>query len=261
MAREKRAHLPLVLLRRERAGGEHDAASGRAARGRVVENLRAERGALLHQRLRVPVERLRLLAEHALARARRVHEDNVEILRQRGGEFCRIAAGDDGVCHAHAFEIAFQDLCAARFIFVGKQNPLTAERGRELAGFSARRGAHVKHAHARNNSGERGRRRGAGLLHIVDARVVVCVEPRADVLSDEVRRRAERRRRHRKRCGHPECLRLHAQRIDGHAPEDLRRRGVQLVEPIPQQSALPRFKFCSRHTEQPLSHSRSISYA
>ena len=251
----------LVLLRRERAGGIDQPPAGAQRGGGAVEDGALPGRAGGHGRLRPVAHGLRLAAEHPLARARRVHEDDVEILRQRGGEFCRIAAGDDGVCHAHALEIAFQDLCAARFIFVGKQNPLTAERGRELAGFSARRGAHVKHAHARNNSGERGRRRGAGLLHIVDARVVVCVEPRAYVLPDEVRRRAERRRRHRKRCGRPECLRLHAQRIDGHAPEDLRRRGVQLVEPIPQQSALPRFKFCSRHTEQPLSHSRSISYA
>ena len=84
------------------AGIAHDRGKGGA-----VQYLCAQLCALLYQCLAVLLQRYRLLAEHSLTGARRVHQHPVEKLRQRLGNAGGSLVEHHGVGNAHALKVAF----------------------------------------------------------------------------------------------------------------------------------------------------------
>ena len=79
---QERGHLPFILFGGKGAGGVDHLPTRREDGGSVVQDLRTQRGALLHQRFAVLGDGHRLLAEHPLAGTGRIHQDTVEELRQ-----------------------------------------------------------------------------------------------------------------------------------------------------------------------------------
>ena len=107
VALQKRCHLRFVLLRRKGAGGVHQLPAGSQCRCGAVQNLRAQLCALLYQCFAVLLLRYRLLAEHSLAGAGRIHQHPVEKLRQRLGNAGGGLVEHHGVGNAHALKVAF----------------------------------------------------------------------------------------------------------------------------------------------------------
>ena len=107
VALQKGRHLRFVLLRRKGAGGVHQLPAGSQCRCGAVQNLRAQLCALLYQCFAVLLLRYRLLAEHSLAGAGRIHQHPVEKLRQRLGNAGGGLVEHHGVGNAHALKVAF----------------------------------------------------------------------------------------------------------------------------------------------------------
>ena len=107
VALQKRRHLFLVLLRRKGAGGVHQLPAGSQCCCGAVQYLCAQLCALLYQCLAVLLQRYRLLAEHSLTGAGRVHQHPVEKLRQRLGNAGGGLVEHHGVGNAHALKVAF----------------------------------------------------------------------------------------------------------------------------------------------------------
>ena len=107
VALQKGRYLPFVLLRRKGTGGVHQLPAGCQCRRGAVQNLCAQLCTLLYQCLAVLLQRYRLLAEHSLAGAGRVHQHPVEKLRQCLGNAGGGLVEHYGVGNAHALKIAF----------------------------------------------------------------------------------------------------------------------------------------------------------
>jgi hypothetical protein len=249
MRSEEIADLALVLLGRKRAGGIHEDAPRRERLGRRREDLRAEGRALPHQRRAVLADGLRLLAEHALARAGRIHEHPVEKGRQRGRDAPGAFVEHDRVGGAHALEVLLQDFGAVGHELVGHQQAAAAQRGRQLAAFAAGRRAQIQHAHAGAHIQQRRGRGGRRLLRIEHPRRVVRVAPRAEIRrAHHKTRRAKRRRLDREIGAGGKLGRRAPQRRHRHAAGRLARgRRVQRLVPGAEQRALPRLKVFERH--------------
>ena len=119
----------------------------------------------------------RLLAEHSLAGTGRVHQNAVKKLRQgirnAGGRLIE----HHRIGHAHAFQIAFQDIRTSCNVFVDHQHTPALQRRRQLAAFAAGRGAHVQHTHPGLHAQQRCRRGRRRLLRVEHARMVVRMPP------------------------------------------------------------------------------------
>ena len=252
MPRQKSAHLGLVFLGREGTGGITQQAAGPQRCGRVVQNGRAQRRALGHQRRRMLAQSLRLLAEHPLAGTGRVHQNLIKKCRKCRRHTRGALIQHKGVCYTHTLQIAFQHAGPRRHIFIGHQQALPAQSGGQLACFAAGRRAQVQHTFARAHAQQTRRHAGRRLLHIEHARVVVRMAARAQLRVRQQKCRVTKRRRlqteiHRR----GELLRRTAQAVYRNAAVHGARRGVQHVVPCAQQRALPRFKIFSRHRHPP----------
>ena len=192
----------------------------------------------------------RLLAEHALAGTGCIHQNTVKKLRQSvrnaGGRLIE----HHRIGHAHAFQIAFQDIRTGRNIFVAHQHTAPLQCRRQLTAFAAGGCTHVQHAHSGPHAQQRrcrGRRR---LLRVKHARMVVRMPPGLKVrLVHHKCRLAKGRCFQRKVCLCGELLRRRAQGRDRHAAlGGLLRGRVQCVEPLSQQGTLPLLKIFCRHS-------------
>ena len=107
VALQKGCHLRFVLLRCKGAGGVHQLPAGGQHRRCAVHDLRAQLCTLLYQCLTMLLARYRLLAEHSLAGAGRIHQHPVEKLRQRLGNAGGSLVEHHGVGNAHALKVTF----------------------------------------------------------------------------------------------------------------------------------------------------------
>ena len=250
VALQKCRHLAFVLLGRKGAGGIHQLpARGQHGSG-TVQNLRSQFRALLHQCFAVLGAGHRLLAEHALAGTGCIHQNTVKKLRQSvrnaGGRLVK----HHRVGHAHAFQVAFQDIRAGGNVFVAHQHAPALQCGSQLAALAARRGAHVQHTHPGLHA-QQGCRRGCRrLLRVEHARVVVGVASGLKIrLVHHECRLAEGRSFQRKIRLLCKLLRRSAQCRHGDAAlGGLLRGRIQHIEPFPQQGALPLLKIFCRHS-------------
>ena len=214
MAGKESGDLPLVLLRGEGAGRKHQHPARCQQRGGVFQNFRAQRGAMRHQGVAVLPGGGRLLAEHSLTRAGRVHQHAFKLPGHGGCQPGGVLVGDDGVGHAHTFEILAQDLGAGGGVFVRQQHPLPLQSGGKLAGFAPGRGAEVRHPHTGLYVQQRGGRGGAWLLRVKDPGVVPRVASGAKLRRNGERRGAKYRRRSVKIHALRKLLRRTAQPVD-----------------------------------------------
>ena len=170
-------HLSLVLLGCKGAGGIHQLPARGQHSGCTVQNFCTQLSTLLHQRFTVLLTGHRLLAEHSLAGTGRVHQHPVKKFRQRirnaGGRLIEHHC----IGHAHAFQIAFQDIRTSCNVFVAHQHTPALQRRRQLAAFAAGRGAHVQHTHPGLHAQQRCRRGRRRLLRVEHARMVVRMPP------------------------------------------------------------------------------------
>ena len=249
VALQKGRHLALILFRGERTGGIDQLPAGGQHRRRAVQNLRAQLGALLHQRLAVLGDRHGLLAEHSLAGTGGVHQHSVKKLRQSLRNAGRGLVQDDRIGHAHPLQIALEDVGPGSHILIADKQPLPLQRRRQLAALAAGSRAQVQHPHPGLHAQQRGRRRRRGLLRVKHARMVVGVPPGLErFFPHHERRLAERRgfQRHvRFGCKRP---RRGAQGRDGHTPgRAVTGGGIERLIPLPQQGPLPGFKIFGGH--------------
>ena len=246
---QERGHLPFILFGGKGAGGVDHLPARREDGGGVVQDLRTQRSALLHQRFAVLGDGHRLLAEHPLAGTGRIHEDTVEELRQGGSDAGGVLVEDDGIRHAHPFEVAFQHLCAGGHILIADEQAPAAQCGSKLAALAAGRGAQVQDPHPRPDAQQRCGRGCGRLLRVKHARMVVWVASGFEgSLFDHEARLAERRWPERE-VGLPgKRLRRRAQRRDRH-PAGCVLGGcrVQRLVPPAQQRPLPALKIFRRH--------------
>ena len=172
MAGEEFHHRPLVLGRRECAGGVDQVPARAEHPCGLLQNLSLSRGAQSHVLGTPHGHRVGFLAEHPLPRAGGVHHDPVkeggELYRQLGG--CGV--GDDAVPHPHALYVLGQDPRTGGVDLVGDQETLTAQSGGQLGGLSPGGGAEVKHLFPRLGGTQRPGEHGAGLLDVVSPRLV-----------------------------------------------------------------------------------------
>ena len=124
VALQEGRHLALILFRGERTGGIDQLPARGQHRRRAVQNVRAQLGALLHQRLAVLGHRGRLFAEHSLAGAGGVHQHPVKKLRQSLRNAGRGLVQDDRIGHAHPLEIALEDVGPGSHILIADKQPL-----------------------------------------------------------------------------------------------------------------------------------------
>ena len=189
------------------------------------------------------------LAEHPLAGAGRIHENTVKKLRQSGGNSAGVLVQHHGVGHAHPLQIAPEHLGAGGNELVAHQQPLPAQRCRQLAALAAGGRAGIQHPHPGPDP-QQGRGTGSGrLLRVEHARMVIGVPPGLEggVLHHKARL-AEGRGLHRKVCLRGKLLRRSTQGRDRYAPgSSLLRGGIESIEPVAQQSALPALKIFRRH--------------
>ena len=172
---QKGRHLPLVLFRRKGTGGIHQLPAGGQRGGGAVQDLCTQLSALLYQRFTVLLPGHRLLAEHSLAGTGGIHQHPVEKLRQGLRDAGRRLVEHHRVGHAHAFQVAFQDLGAGRHIFVAHQHAPPLQSRCQLAALAAGGRAQVQYPHAGLHSQQRGCRGRRRLLRVEHARVVVRV--------------------------------------------------------------------------------------
>ena len=256
VALQEGCHLSLVLFRRKGAGGVYQLPARCQHSGSTVQNFRAQPGALLHQCFAVLLPGHRLLAEHALAGAGRIHQYPVEKLRQRLGNAGRRLVEHHGVGHTHPLQIALEDVGAGGNVLVAHQNAPPLQSGSQLTALAAGGRAHVQHPHTRLHAQQRCRRGRRRLLRVEHARVVVRVPTGLKVrLMHHERRPAEGRRFQREIGLLRKLLRRGAQRRDGHAAlRGLLRGRVQCIEPLSQQGTLPLLKIFRRHSAFLLYH-------
>ena len=78
-----------------------------------------------------------------------------------------------GVGHRHALQISTEDHRPLGFDLVGHQQPLPIQQCSKLRGFPARRSTQVQHPHSRPHVQKPGGGHGAGLLEVVQPRLVI----------------------------------------------------------------------------------------
>ena len=169
MPREKRAYRILVFFARKGARGIRKPAAWLYRLRRSIEYARLPQRACFHMRDRPVEHRLRLLAEHPLPAARRVHQHGVKIPGKLAAQFRGLHAGHKRVPDAQAFHRSRKHRGAARYYFVCNQKTLPFQIGRKLPRLAAGRCAQIQHPHA-----GRGRKHGCGahggrLLHVKQA--------------------------------------------------------------------------------------------
>ena len=159
------------------AGGIHQLPARGQHSGCTVQNFCTQLSTLLHQRFTVLLTSHRLLAEHALAGTGCVHQHPVKKFRQRIRNAGRCFVQHHCIGHAHAFQIAFQDIRTSCNVFVAHQHTAALQCRRQLAAFAAGRGAHVQHTHPGLHAQQRCRRGRRRLLRVKHARMVVRMPP------------------------------------------------------------------------------------
>ena len=192
-------------------------------------------------------KRGRLLAEHSLAGAGCIHQHPVKPAGQRSGNFGRVLVGNNSVGNTHALQILAQDFRPGAHVLIGQQHALSLQRGGQLTGFAAGRGAQIRHPHAGLHLQQRCRGGGAWFLRIKHPRMMIGMTAGTELRRHRKGCRAERRGHKGKIHLLRQRLRRTAQRVDGDAPRRFRRgKGIQFLKTRSQQGALAGFKFCGQ---------------
>ena len=210
-------HVVLIFQRAKGASGIHQPPAGpHQARG-AGEDFPLALLAAQVAGLRPFGDGARIATEHALARARRVHEHRIERFRQRLGQARGAFVGNGGVPRAHALQVRQQHFRAPGFDFVGHQRACAFGQPRGLA---PRRGAQIQHPLARLRAKHLGGNHGAGFLEVKRAREVRQTRAGPRVRGNKIAARApgHLRQRERTRAARaarvfPQCAlerRLHA---------------------------------------------------
>ena len=169
-------HRFLVLLGGKGAGGVHQPSAGPEHLRRRVQNFPLPPGAHLHQ-LRGPVRhRRRFFAEHALPGAGRVHQNPVKKAGKPLGQGRRGFVQDQGVGNPHPLYVLGKDFCPLGVNLVAHQQAPAPHLSGNLGGLAPGGGAKVQNPLPGLWVQEHRRGHGAGLLKIVDPRVVEGVQ-------------------------------------------------------------------------------------
>ena len=86
-----------------------------------------------------------LLAEHALAGARRIDQDLIKPAGEALGELLGVLVEHECVCDAEPLNVARENTGALGVDLVADEQPLAAQCGGKLRAFSARRGTQIEH--------------------------------------------------------------------------------------------------------------------
>ncbi|KFN12128.1 hypothetical protein DJ90_2106 [Paenibacillus macerans] len=133
----------------KRAGRISEPPAGSEHRHRVLQNIPLPRRALLH-RLRGPFGHgLRVLAEHAFARAGGVQHDPVEGQREARGQLPGCGLRHHGVPDAKPLHIFRQNAGALRMDFVADEQALSGHYGGDLRRFAAGSRGQIQYRFAR----------------------------------------------------------------------------------------------------------------
>lgn len=175
---QESGHSALVLLRGEGAGGiDQTTTGGQKRRGRIQDSRLPPR-AHLHQ-LRAPVGQSGgLLPEHPLPGTGGVHQHPVKPAGKPLGQALWGLLEHQGVGDGHALHILGQDFGAFWVILVAHQQPLPLHLSRQLGGLAPGGGAQIQDPLTRLHAQQLRRSHGAGLLEIVQSRLVPGVQAR-----------------------------------------------------------------------------------
>ena len=166
MRRRKAREHALVLRIVERAGGIHQRAAGGEHLRRRLEDFQLPVRAAARAACAPLVPGFGLPPKHALAGARRVHQNPVKERREPGSELRGHRAGHDSIAHAHALHVARENLRAGRHRLVAHEQPAPLHQARDLRALAAGRSAQVEHPLAGLWGKHAHGRQGAGLLQI-----------------------------------------------------------------------------------------------
>ena len=238
-------HLSLVLLRGKGAGGINQLPARGQHGGCTVQNFCTQLSTLLHQRFTMLLTSHRLLAEHSLAGTGRIHQNTVKKLRQRASA---MRAGDSLSTTAldtpMRSRLLFQDIRTGRNIFVAHQHPgppapppagCFCRRGRRTYPTRASRAARPAAGLPRTPTAPASRTRPHGGTDAARALNRPADAPQMPPCKGRCFQR--------KICLCGKLLRRSAQGRHRHAAlSRLLRGGIQDIEPLSQQGALPLLK-------------------
>ena len=162
----------LVFIHGKGAGGVYEDTVGANCRGSAVEYrflaLRASHAVLD----RPFVDSFLILAEHTLARARRVDQHLVEEALEPAAQVVGAHVGYNGVLDAHALDIREQDVSSGAHDLVSPQQTRAGKLAGYLGAFAAGSSAEVEHLIAGLYAQHGDRRHSRRLLYIEGSRVV-----------------------------------------------------------------------------------------
>ena len=219
-------HVVLILLPVVRAGAVHQHPAGFQGGPCLPQDVALPRRAHVHIPGRPLVHRLHVLAEHALARARRIHHQHVKPSRQRG-EIRRRVMGDKRVRITPLRHVFRQDARPRTDDLVAHQQRSIRQALRQQRGLAPRGGTQVKHPRGLRKVLPHGlcQEHGTGLLHIIRPSMQQRVEREHRALRQVIPRTAPRhtvgRRGERHLVVHPHAYRR------GFAQRPLKRRIIR----------------------------------
>ena len=176
MAGQKRGHRPLILLGGEGAGGVHQTPAGGQKLRRCVQNPGLPPGAHLHQLWAPVFQGGCLLPEHPLPGAGGIHQHPVEPAGKPLGQPLRRLLEYQGVGNGHALHVLGENFGTLWVILVAYQQALPSHLGRQLGGLAAGSGAQIQDPQARLHPQQLRRGHGAGLLQVVQPRLMPGVQ-------------------------------------------------------------------------------------
>ena len=118
------------------------------------------------------------LPEHALAGARRVDKNFIKVALEPRLQPLRVLIQNQRVRDAEALDVGRENFRAFGTNFIADEKAAPLHFPRQLRGFSARRGAQIEHPFTRLRVKQSRRRHRAGLLQIVEPRLMICGFPR-----------------------------------------------------------------------------------
>jgi len=156
-----------VFLRRKGTGGIKEHSACLQHRCASLQNLRLLTAAK-RKHIRIPAfHHIRLLTEHSLAAARRIHQNLIKKMRQPLRNPLRCFAHHNRIAYPRKLHVFQKRLCSACADVIRNQKSRSAQSCAKLCGFSTRCGAKVKHPVSFPNRQRRRRAHSAWLLQII----------------------------------------------------------------------------------------------
>ena len=167
---EKMGDDRFIFCRRKRTGGIKHLTAGTEHIGAVKDDFLLQPGKIFRSLLLPRVNDRRILPEHALAGAGRIHHDFVKIFRIAFRHDIRRLIGHKGVGNAEQLQIPQKCLCPRSVDIVSHKKSFASEPRSQSRRFAAGCGAQVQHPLPRLHRQPGSRSHGARFLQVIQPR-------------------------------------------------------------------------------------------